>query len=48
MEVPEYVKGLKGNAESEYRQGDVSISIADIGLAIATVEETKEFLNINQ
>ena len=44
---PEYVKGLKGNAESEYRFGNVNISKENLGLEAATVAETKAYLGIS-
>ena len=44
---PIYVKGLKGDAETEYRFGNVSISKEDLGLVAATVAETKAYLGIS-
>ena len=40
------VTGVKGDAELNFRRNYVNIAPADLGLVIATVEETKEFLGI--
>lgn len=45
--APDHVYGMKGDAELDYRNGNVSISLSNIGLVIATVEETKQYLGIN-
>lgn len=42
----DYVKGVKGAAETEYRTGGVVLTLANIGLVVATVEETKAYFDI--
>ena len=46
MEGPEIVNGIKGDAELDYRTGNVSLSPADIGMPAATVAETLAYLGI--
>lgn len=40
------VSGVKGDGEMNYRTGFVNLTLADLGIYVATVAETKEYLKI--